>query len=306
MTKASVLIMSVEDWIAIPDNPIQRDTERHASKAKHLHNPLAPHRHVWAAVKPDGNILCKLDGHTRALMWKRNMIPRPSDVEVHKIEVKDREEAANLYKTFDSREALETTPDKVSGALRGMGLKAQSGLVQSGAIASALRLCWTGVYGFARELGPRDVYETINEFAAEILALDEMNLKKGDLPAGAVAAIILSYRKHGDEILPFWRAVLANSGTKSGGRMDGVQAVNELLISKKTYGGRAVTDMLSRCLGASEKWLAGETMVGAPRPVEFTAYLDTKGSKPKYKLVRKTKPFAASRHLNGNGATAQD
>lgn len=281
--------MSVEEFIALPDNPIQRNTERHLQKAKHLLTPLPHHSHVAAAQLPGGRLI-KLDGHTRALAWKRNIIPRPANLEVHIFEAKNMEEVAEFYKPFDSKDALETTPDKVSGALNGMGYTPQSGLIASGAFNEALRYAWNGIYGYGRELRWRDVYEAINEFAAEIIAVDELLLRKGQLPAGIISAIILSYRKHGDEVIPFWKAVIANAGQKSNGRMDGVQAVNELVLGRrgKGAGGSHALDILGRALSALEKYLADETLPGIPKPIELTSYVTSTGVRPKYKLIKKT------------------
>lgn len=284
----SVRKMSVDEWIATPANPIQRDTERHAAKAKHLLKPLPVHAIVWAAELPTGKLV-KLDGHTRALLWERNQVARPKTVEVHIMSVKDMEEAAELYKTFDSRDALETTPDKISGALRGMGYVPVSSLVASGAIAYAMRLAWVGVYGFAVDKRARDIYQAINEFAAELIALDELEFRKGEASTGIMAAILLSYRKHGDKVLPFWRAVKEKAGTKSGGQMDAVQGLLEMVLSKKSkWGGQQAYDTLGRALASVEKWMEGETMAQYPRPLDVISYLDQKTSKPKYRLVKKS------------------
>lgn len=68
--------MLVEDWIKVEDNPIQRDTEKHAAKAKHLMTPHPSHSFVFAAELPNGKLI-KLDGHTRALMWRRKDVSPP-------------------------------------------------------------------------------------------------------------------------------------------------------------------------------------------------------------------------------------
>ena len=66
--------MSVDEWIKVKANPRQRDTEKHAAKAKHLLTPSPDHAHVSAARLPN-ETLVKLDGHTRALLWKRGTVP---------------------------------------------------------------------------------------------------------------------------------------------------------------------------------------------------------------------------------------
>lgn len=285
----SVLKMTVADWLKVEDNPIQRDTERHAARAKHLLKPLPVHAIVWAGKLPSGALI-KLDGHTRAYMWGHNMVDAPKQIEVHLIDVKDRAEAASLYKTFDSKDALETTQDKISGALRGLNFKPQSALIASGNYSTSLRLAWSAVYGYSRDTRAKDIYEEVNEFAVEVLALDDFLLRKGQLSSPAMAAFFISVRKYSDKILPFWKAVIANGGTKSRGRMDGVQAAMEILLSmkaKRGYGGTAIYDQTSRLLACADKWVKGEDMASVPRPVEFTTYLDSTRHQPKkFRLIR--------------------
>lgn len=282
--------MSCEDWIAVPSNPIQRDTERHAQRAKHLLVPLPVHAVVAAARLPSGKLV-KLDGHTRALIWDRLIVPRPAQIEVHLYEVPDLEEAARLYKTFDSKEAMETSTDKVSGALRGMGYTPQSGQIASGAINSALRISWQAVYGFSHRDQARDVYEAINEFAAEIIALDEMGLAKGQLRTGVMAAVFISFRKHGDPVMGFWRAVANDSGTKNAGVMDAVQGLKEVMLSRPTNAGHnASNDLCARALTCVEAWHRGENFHRLPRPTDIGSYLENPtDQRPKYKLVHKGK-----------------
>lgn len=62
--------MSLHQWLQVPDNPRQRDTIRHATKAAkdHLSEPSLTHLEVSAAELPNGELL-KLDGHTRSYLW---------------------------------------------------------------------------------------------------------------------------------------------------------------------------------------------------------------------------------------------
>lgn len=285
---ANAIKMSVADWIKVQDNIYQRDTERHAQKAQHLLVPLAVHAHVWAARLPGGSLI-KLDGHTRALLWSRNIIPHPKHIEVHIIDVETKAEAGELYKTFDSKDALETTADKVSGALRGLKFTPESPLISSGAFSSALRVCREVIRGFSKEQG-RDIYAQIDEFAAEILAVDELGLRKGQVTTGVVAAIMLSFRKYGDKIMPFWRSVIANTGTKSGGRMDAVEAVNAIAVKLRGHNGSAFQrDVCARCLNAAERWLEHEDFTGVPRPLDLQNYFDGKKPEGVAKLIRAKK-----------------
>ena len=61
--------MPVEKWFDIPDNPIQRNTEERAKRARHLHK-LTPSHYTVALAKYKGNGKReKVDGHTRGYIW---------------------------------------------------------------------------------------------------------------------------------------------------------------------------------------------------------------------------------------------
>lgn len=275
----SSIKMSVSDWIEVEDNPIQRDTERHLARAKHLLHPQPTHAFVSAGKLPDGTLI-KLDGHTRALAWRRGMVARPPHVEVSIIPIKSREQAKELYKHFDSKDALETATDKISGAFRDLGFHPQSGLLQAGTVGSALRVAWLIVHGYAKENAPRDVYQLVNEFSAEILALDEMELNRKGASGGLICAFILSYRKYDIECLPFWRGVWSNTGTKTEGQMDAIQALCELVLQRKGhYGSASMFDLCARALNAYEKYRNDEMLMAIPRPLNLSNYFEGKTSK---------------------------
>jgi len=296
-------LMTVREWIAVPDNPIQRDTERHAQKAKHLHTPKPTHWIVFACEFPDGKIV-KLDGHTRALLWKRNEIPQPRSghVECHLVPVKNEAEAMDLYRTFDSKEALETVADKVSGAFGHLKFHPDSVLLQRGGISSALKGVWNVYCGRAMSSHeqkrdsngkikkvPFDIYAAIDEFATELFALDSYNLKPGECASGVLAAFILTYRRHGMKVVPFWTAVFGNGGERSHGKMDGVQAVVELILGTTRRGRgtnwNTINDLCARCVMACEKWLENEYFIQVPRPYDLTGYIA--GLEAKVTLIKK-------------------
>lgn len=283
--------MKVSDWIKVMDNPIQRDTEKHAAKAKHLLTPLSIHAIVCAAQLPDGRLV-KLDGHTRALLWKRNQVRHPPELEVNIIDVADMEEAKRLYQTLDSKEALETVTDKVSGAFGEHNFHPESALLKRGSIASALRMCWSihrsgSIAGGDRAVRSSfSIYEAVEEFSNEIFALDAYDLKSSSTSSGIVAAFILTHRKHGAKILPFWTAVFANGGTKCDGKMDAVQALNELVLSRRgKFGGVVTADTTARAVMAAEKWLRDEEFTRVPHPYDLTNYI--KDLRPQVQLIKK-------------------
>lgn len=289
--------MSVADWIKVQDNPIQRDTEKHAAKAKHLKTPLPIHAFVFACELPNGKLI-KLDGHTRALLWQRGQVPSPGTVDVAIVPAKDLAHAEELYKAFDSKDALETMRDKVSGAFHRFGFEPQSALLQTGSITSALRIAYAIFLGGSASVGiggrgpiskttqRADVYTMINEFSPELFALDGLGLGPGQMNSGIMAAFLASFRRYSHKVTPFWVAVVGNKGSKIDGEMDAVQAVTEMILARRrSYGGSAAADMCARALTGVNKWLTDTMMTRIPQPMDTVGYL-TGYEKPTERLIK--------------------
>lgn len=299
--------MLVKDWISVRPCPIQRNTEKHAAKAKHLRE-FSPEHAVVHAAELDGKLI-KLDGHTRALLWKRKEIEAPVQLEVIVYPVKTMAEVEKLYQHFDSRDALETTIDKVSGAYNKYDFEPQSGLLQSGNLVSALRMCQGVLMGgsvkTAQATGgdnrtPRQkiiakatVYELVGEWKYELQTLDGFGLRHGQITAGIIGAVILSYRKYGHEVTKFWQGVFANKGNKTGAEMDGIEAVSQLIAIGKgrTWTKMKMADTAARALMALEKFRKDELLGRMPSPLDTTGFLEGH-KRPTERLIKASKKAA--------------
>ena len=113
--------MSIHEWFSVPNNPRQRNTELWIFKAKsYLKDPLPIHRFVIAARLPDGQLI-KVDGHTRAALWARGIIPAPESVICTIIPVESVEQAAELYWACDTPDASKRLSDYFFGTLKASG-----------------------------------------------------------------------------------------------------------------------------------------------------------------------------------------
>ena len=115
--KITRIVMDVDDFIKIQDNPIQRDTVRHAKKASkfHLKKYHDSHRVVAIGRLIGSKIQWKVDGHTRAYLWAmigEDGLTAPKTVFVDVYHVKDEKEVVELYRCFDNRNAVETNIDQ--------------------------------------------------------------------------------------------------------------------------------------------------------------------------------------------------
>ena len=262
--------MSVAEWCAIPANPRQRDTEKHAQKATrqggHLRTASPVHVQVSAVRLPDGSMV-KLDGHTRAWCWERGLLAAPEQVLVTIIPVADMEHAKELYKQFDDPRAAESLQDKLSGAIREHDLALRSGCL-SQLYASSLR----AAHGllFSGRTQP-DLYTIVGLWKPLLQVIDRRGY--GRMLAAAQSAMLLGYARYSGTarapgMLDFWAQFF--SGAKSGvaGRWLPAEALRYVLNVEKTQGaGGASTDRwMNYTLAAMDRHIDGKWYRGKSEP----------------------------------------
>ena len=264
--------MSVSEWITVPDNPRQRDTERHLRKAKHLLTPQPTHSRVSMAMDPKGN-RWKLDGHTRSLAWQRQMVTPPTVLLVDIYKVRDKDAAANLYKLFDNKDAVETAADQVTGAYRETGFIPVSKLLSRNVLANAVRFADGLARGNRRATAPSeaDVYTIIASWLDELKKLDAMHVKPQRFPGPIVTASLMTFRKHGDSAREFWRLYSEDAGEKISGGMDPVEALSRFMLENRVVGGPI--EMVGKALAAFEAWREAKTVTRALIALDPSRYM---------------------------------
>jgi hypothetical protein len=261
--------MTPAQWAQVQDNPIQRDTEAHASKAIRTHlNKYSPtHAAVAAAVLPSGEMY-KLDGHTRSLLWSSGKLEAPGILTVAIYQAKDIEEVQSLYKCFDSASACENSKDKLAGAFRLHGIAAQSGLLRHGGLTTALSIITQS----------KNIYENVLAWRSEIELLDELGFANNAFPTGLLVAALMAARKHGRKSLEFWRLYAQNAGTRINGKSDGVDELCRVIAVKRAArqlaANRAVSIQLAeRAISCLETWLKSGTYAGGSKSTDLRKYI---------------------------------
>lgn len=266
----SVTKMTVAQWLAVPDNPRQRDTVSHAEKATkhHLKDYSATQASVAAAVLPGGRMV-KLDGHTRALLWSQDRLHSPPFVEVSIYLAKNMEEAKELYTHFDNRKAGEDASDVKFGAFREAGIAPTSGLIKHQNHASVFRnLC-------SRDAS---IYKVVSGWKREIVLLDAIGFPKNGLKAGGVlGALVLLRFFPVDQVTRFLTAIRENAGTKTRDGMDSVQMY--ITCNDRRGDGHAevqIWTLAGRMVALYKTYASGRRYVAAPSAVDVKSMLAEK------------------------------
>jgi hypothetical protein len=267
------IVMSVDDFISVPDNPRQRDTEAHARKAlrSHLRKSSPTHVNVSAAAI-GGTVICKLDGHTRSLLWSTGKLSRPKSLMVTVYEVNSLEEAKELYTHFDNSSAAESSSDKLSGACREHGVTLRSGLFRKHDFNTALKFA----HSLRATSSNRTEYELICDWACVLEIADSWMLPKNAFKGTGVVCLLLvaiaSERFSLDKIESFAKKYAADEGRKEGARMDGVQALSSHItrrrLENQMTGYENIYDMTSRGYSCLAAWCQNQMITNVRASTE--------------------------------------
>ena len=269
--------MTLEEWYTVPDNPVQRDTKRHAEHAakNHLTKAVSSQWIVHMATLPDGRCF-KLDGHTRSPLWEEGRLQVPEQLMVIAHPCHNLEEVKALYSTHDNTKAGEKAPDIVYGGFRLHGINPQSSLFKKCMLATVMRILpHTG----------DNQYNNIGKWKNEIIAFDEANPVYGHLyPSGVVAGALATFRRHPEAAAEFWSTFQADGGCKEGTTRDGVQALREYIpINRSSSGRDGSTELygLACCvISAFEQWRKGRHYKSLSiRRTDLRDYINGKNNK---------------------------
>lgn len=259
--------MTVQQWVALPDHPRQRDTVRQARKGHwdlaRVARGAALESLRWVDAAELHGQLYKVDGHTRGLLWSKGKLPNPGTVFVKVYRCHSREELNELYGTFDTQSAAETMFDQVTGAYREQGLTLSSKRLRSGTIVDALSIATRGVA--RRDADEFDIYDAVRTFAPELQRLDAVNPRPETFHTGVVSAALLSIALD-PSTLEFFRLLSHGEGSKREGLPDPIEGTLCTIGKIKKRGSSWVKSrqeqLCAITLGAVAVWKKGETAPG--------------------------------------------
>lgn len=263
--KCRTIEVDAETFMNLPDNPIQRDTEKHAAFAqkRHLSKDSPTHRSV-AVAEYRGRLLCKLDGHTRTLMWRDGRLTMPDTVDMTIYPISDPRDAETFYKQFDNRYATETTADRISGAMRAAGITPQSTLLRGNNYATALKMANSG----GSSSGGDDEYELVSLWRDVIIEVDSWELPRNPFKGTGLVALmflLVAAETHVIEnVRTFFQKFANKEGVKNGSAKDGVQALCEHMEHRRIKGTMTgqenMRDIMSKGLSCVNAWCKGVTI----------------------------------------------
>ena len=262
--------MTLDEFASIPDNPRQRDTERHAKKASRRHLKKLSPVHSCVSVAAIGGVpVCKLDGHTRCLLWQAGKLERPAcGLSVSVFAVASLQEAAELYSHFDNTEAAEGPSDKLSGACRESGIVLTSKLFSGHTFNTSLK--------FAHNLSggtSLSEYHLIPKWFEVIKTVDAWQLDRNPFKGSGLLSLILvavASNSYQTEMLEdFFTRYAKDMGEKSGVLRDGVQALREHMVYRRLNnlmtGYQNTFDMMSKGYSCLNAW-SENTMIKNVQP----------------------------------------
>lgn len=257
--------MPLQRWAGICSNKTQRDTEKRAKGARHLHAFDPVHPFVNVGRLPDGTMF-KADGHTRCYLWTTGKVVGPSYVEADIYECDTEDAVVALYDRFDGSVATKTSSDKVSGAMRLHDISPKSSFVRAARFGTALKLLYRkqpDIQQPNRWTEDTFVRDAVGHYKEQIEFLDTLGPSASLFPVGVTMAVITSHKLHGLRVKRFWEDYSKCRGTRDGEHMDPVQALHEEVLatrdrSRKEDSGYSLQGFLfGKSVLAVERYLQG-------------------------------------------------
>lgn len=266
------ITMNTQDFIKIPDNPIQRDTIRRAAvysrPGGHLEQLHPTMLRVSIAQTAGGKKVWKLDGHTRAHLWESEAMQVPDKVFVDVFEVQNEQQAMDYYLNFDSPLAHESGQDRLSGALRYHKFQPQHKAMfkSTGLIRAIDYLIFPKAWKDIKHLS---MVQKVKPWLSTMRVMDSMEsfYLGGHFPSVITAAMMLSVRRDSTGALEFWQLYHDDAGKKHAKTMDGVQRARELFAEwrnpttiemYKNARRAAFSSVTPKFLHCYEQWMDGK------------------------------------------------
>jgi hypothetical protein len=276
--------MSIETLFDIEDCPRQRDTAKRAAKAKHLDNLYPTHTVVSIAEFPDGRRM-KLDCHTRMHKWASGAVPMPARILAIIFPVNNEAQAMAYYTHFDNIVATESSTDKICGAIKQHAINVSSPFLGDGRLGTPMRyvhraLRLTGLYELPDQKSAEFMYTMVATLAPQITALDSTEPKANKFRGPLATAFILGHLKHGDAILPFFKAANDNAGSEEDGKFCPFQGIKKVFSNNSGGGQSEHMVRVGKVLRLLESWLKGKRgncYSRLPSALEAYAYLENNG-----------------------------
>jgi hypothetical protein len=279
--------MSVEDFINLPEIHCQRDTDLRVKRAAKLltNNPQITQMEVKIAQYPDGARVV-LDGNTRAACWRDGLAPKNFPMLAATVyHVPTKRVAQNIYESVDSTDAVESTTNKMQGALKAVYGKGSivSQKIKVGRFTRALQHCVQFLHDeeagrrvkFSRDLASLERY--LRYYYDEILFVDRMldhyNLTQS-VSQSEIALALMMLKKYGTDNKRCVRGIMRmftkdmvveDQHPNQKNRIDGVSWINTRLqgvgfmgqILTKTDA-ESMDRVLNYYIAAFEKYMDGK------------------------------------------------
>lgn len=229
--------MTVAWFQKLPDHPRQRNTEKHARRArkKHLSTPFAT-QSVVSVVRYKGTWY-KVDGHTRALLWKGTTLKAPHRVTAMRYECDTRGEFNQLYIAHNNKNAAESNSDLAYGRLRELGMIDIKPTLASQA-ANVSRLIFrlqTGTESFPDGMHFEAMMTWLPQYRHFNTGV--INKKRRKTHSAFTIAEFITHRKYGPaKSDAFWDKFHAQEGNRLEGESDAVDALMRVHDRRKLHG----------------------------------------------------------------------
>lgn len=273
--KSAHFDMPIEEFLSIPPYRGQRDTGRHAKRMVGTLQaaPSETLTDIAVLVYPDGRREVA-DGNTRQELWRDGRLSKPMKVhaKLYYLSANDSEaEAKTIYVGYNNVASGKDAKDEVVSAMRRAGWEPRSAFCKAAKLKSALAYAEGNRLGLKGAVkGPLDY---LDGWLPQLSVLDEMlatGKERRRTAVAVLAAVLLSLRRHGKPVIPFWKIWFSNGweGTEVG---DPINKLHGYITDRDRNNSSSTTiyGSLEIVIYIVERWLKGDPKIIQLRAVNL-------------------------------------
>lgn len=206
-----VEVITVADWLneeLYPRYHANKD-ESKKMKQEHLKGSIcSPHMQVVSCTELNGQRV-KIDGHSRALAWRKEQLEPPKQLLLHVYRVNSEKDIADLYRSFNSKTSSETPNEYMFHMNK---------LAQWEPVSMLMRASWKSVYEMMSPKYKNNEAQAILDHRQSLEILDSWGIhlkgKNNVYSVGIRVAMLKSVALNPENAKLFWDAYADPENTK--------------------------------------------------------------------------------------------
>ena len=255
VTDGGYIDFTLAEYAALPDNFFQRGIKERLKKNRLIRTFDIMHADV-VVCRFKGK-LYKVDGHTRCYVWMNGLSDRtPEVIHARVWNCATREDVKWCYDHYDNQAAVETSSDKLAGAMRSNEVVFNTDWLNKHAFFSALWYAQAFWVDVGRKQDPHDLFAA---WLDELKLFDRCSPTPDMWQVPYMAGALIALRVYGEPAVGYFTQYQQQAGTTTRGLADAIQVLlNHHEVNKKAMGNTARFEIARTMVNGCKAYIDGK------------------------------------------------